>query len=150
MARPPPSASCRQPQRGQALLETALVVPLLLLLAFGVVGAGRLVQAQLGVSAVAREAARAAALATGADLAATQGMAHGQEVATGYHLTNSSLRVSVEAGSFARGGQVRASARYEVALGDLPLLGWAHVAVSSQHVERLDLYRSRWAGREER
>ena len=41
----------------------ALVVPLLLLLAFGVVGVGRVGQARLGVSAVAREAARAAALA---------------------------------------------------------------------------------------
>jgi Flp pilus assembly protein TadG len=137
-------------QRGQALLETALVVPLLLLLAFGVVGAGRLVQAQLGVSAVAREAARAAALATGAESAVTLGMAHGQEVAAGYHLTNGSLRVSVDPGAFARGGAVRASVHYEVALADLPLMGWTRIAVSSQHVERLDLYRSRWTGREER
>ncbi len=142
--------ACHRPQPGQALLETALVVPLLLLLAFGVVGVGRLVQAQLGVSAVAREAARAAALATGAEAAASQGRAHGQEVAAGYHLTNGSLRVSVDPGAFARGGQVGASARYEVALADLPLMGWARVAVSSQHVERLDLYRSRWTEREER
>ena len=44
---------------GQAFLEYALILPILLCLAFAVVGAGRVVQAQLGVSAVAREAARA-------------------------------------------------------------------------------------------
>src|SRR5207249_11812615 len=49
--------------RGQALVETALVIPMLLLLALGVVGVGRVVQAQLAVSAAAREAARAGALA---------------------------------------------------------------------------------------
>ena len=49
----------RPVSRGEALLETALVLPLLLLLAFGVVGAGRVTQARLGVSAASREAARA-------------------------------------------------------------------------------------------
>jgi Flp pilus assembly protein TadG len=125
-------------------LETALVMPVLLLLAFGVVGAGRVVQAQLGISAAAREAARVAALAPDPAEAAARGMAQGQAVAAGYGLANGSLRLSVEPGAFTRGGQVRAAARYEVTLADLPLLGWTRVAVSSEHLERLDLYRSRW------
>ncbi len=131
-------------QDGSALAETALVVPLLLVLAFGVVGVGRVTQAQMGVSAVAREAARAAATANSPTEAAARGLARGQEVAGGYRLTNGSLQLAVDPGGLARGGQVRAAARYEVRLDDLPLLGWARVSLASDHLERTDLYRSRW------
>lgn len=131
-------------ERGQALIETALVLPLLLFLAFGVVAVGRITQAQMGVSAVAREAARAATLANNSSDGLSQGMARGQQVAGGYHLSNGTLQLSVEVGDFAPGGAVRATARYVLALDDLPLLGWASVPVSSSHIERIDLYRSRW------
>ena len=131
---------------GNALVETALVLPLLLLPAFGVVGAGRVVQAQMAVSAVAREAARAAALADSPTEAASNAYTRGEQVASGYRLTNGSLRLALDPGSLARGGQVRASATYDVALDDLPLMGWARIRVGSDHVERVDLYRSRWGG----
>lgn len=131
-------------RRGQALVETALVVPVLLLLAFGVVGVGRVTHAQLGVSAVAREAARAAALADTPADASARGLARGREVATGYGLGNGSLRLTVDSGSLARGAQVRGVASYTVLMDDLPLLGWARIPVASDHVERVDLYRSRW------
>lgn len=136
---------CRAAQRGNALVEVALVLPMLLVLVAGVLGVGRVVQAQMGVSAVAREAARAAALAENPAEAASQGVVRGQEVAVGYELTNGSLQIIVDPGSFARGAPMRASAHYEVALDDLPLLGWARVRVGSDHVERIDLYRSRWS-----
>ncbi len=140
------SSGCfgRLAQRGQALIETALVIPMLLMLAFGVVGVGRVAQGQMGVSAVAREAARTAALADSPEQAAVRGLARGQEVAAGYRLTNGSLRVEIDPGGLARGATVRATARYEVALDDLPLLGWARVPVGSVHFERTDLYRSHW------
>ena len=131
-------------QAGSALVETALVLPLLLCLAFGVIAVGRVVQAQMGVSAVAREAARSAALSQTAEGAASRGLAAGQAVAVGYGLTNGSLALSVEPGAFERGGQVRASAHYDLSLADLPLLGLFHAQVASDHVERIDLYRSRW------
>ena len=131
-------------ERGSALVETALVLPLLLLLAFGVIGVGRVVQAQMGVSAVAREAARAGALANSPAEATARGLARGEQVATGYRLTNGSLELTVVPDSLARGAPVRARASYEVAFDDLPLLGWARFTVASDHVERTDLYRSRW------
>jgi len=136
-----------QPSRnecGQALVEVALVIPILLLLAFGMVAVGRVTDAQMGVSAGAREAARAAALANNPGEAASQGVTRGQEVAAGYHLGDGSLQLAVNAGNFTRGGTVQASARYTVSLGDLPLLGWAHITVGSTHLERIDLYRSFW------
>jgi hypothetical protein len=74
-------------------------------------------------------------------------MVRGQEVAAGYGISSGSLQLTVDPGSLARGSTVEASARYTVALGDLPLLGWAHVTVGSTHRERVDLYRSFWQTR---
>lgn len=130
-------------ERGQALIETALVLPVLLLLAFGVVAVGRVTSAQMGVSAVAREAARSAALARDPTDAWNQAQSRGQAVASGYRLTNGSLQLAVNLGTFDRGDEVSASARYVVTLDDLPLLGWVEVPVTSTHAERIDLYRSR-------
>jgi hypothetical protein len=121
------------------------VVPLVLLLVFGVVAIGRLTQAQMAVSAVAREAARAGALANAGGEAAERGLGRGQDVAVGYGLSNGTFELTVDPGGFERGGQVHASARYQVVLDDLPLLHWLRVPLSSSHVERIDLYRSRWS-----
>ncbi len=134
----------RSQERGQALVETALVLPMLLFLALGLVGVGRVTQAQMGVSAVAREAARVATLASNPNEALARAAQRGQEVGLDYGLTNGSLQFSVDAGSFARGGQVQAQARYVVSLADLPLLGGLRVPVESHHAERIDLYQSRW------
>lgn len=123
---------------GEALLETALVLPLLLLLAFGVIGAGRVTQARLGVAAVAREVARAA-VGGGSPLA---GRERGVEVARGYGLTNGSLELLVDGGRFEPGGRVAGVASYTVDFGDLPLLGWARVRVSAEAWEAVDRYRS--------
>ena len=46
----------RNGERGQALVEAALVIPVLLLVAFGVVMAGRISHAKVAVQAIAREA----------------------------------------------------------------------------------------------
>jgi len=130
--------------RGQALVETALVLPILLFLAFAVIGVGRVTQARMGVDAVAREAARTAALASDPGVALDQGTARGQAVASGYGLTNGTLQVILDVGQFDPGSDVQASASYAVSLGDLPLLGWVQLPLVSTHVERIDLYRSRW------
>jgi Flp pilus assembly protein TadG len=111
-----------------------------------VVGVGRALQAQAGVSGVAREAARAAALADTRDQAIERGTERAEAVAAGYRLGNGSLRIDVDPGAFARGERVRATVRYEVGLEDLPLLGWARVPLASTQVERVEPYRSRWTG----
>ena len=140
-------APCGKGRRGQALLEVALVLPVLLFLAFGVIAAGRVTQAKLGVSAVAREAARAAAQSGGAAEASRRGHSRAAEVADGYGLGDGSRVVLIDAGGVGPGELVRASASYEVGFGDLPLLGWARVRVASSSGERVDLYRSRWGER---
>lgn len=133
-------------QTGQALVELALVAPLLLFLGFGVLAVGRIAQAHMAVSAVADEAALAAAGANSADAAAAAGIRRGQQVASGYDLTVGALGLSVDARDFSRGGQVRATARYTVSLQDLPLLSWAKIPIVSTHVAPIDAYRSDWPG----
>jgi Flp pilus assembly protein TadG len=131
---------------GGAAIEAALVLTMLLLIVFGVVAIGRLIDSDMAVKAVAREAARSAALADTAQDATSRGLARGQEVATGYHLSNGSLNLAVNAGGFQRGGHVLAVAEYTVRFDDLPLLHWTEKKVTGQDAEPIGLYRSRWNG----
>lgn len=133
-------------QRGQAVVEVALVLPVLLLLVVGVLGVGRITQAHMAARAVAWEAARAAALAPSSGAATERGLAAGVAVADAYRLQPSALSLTVDASDFRRGGQVRADARYRVSLADLPLLGWASASVDSAHTEPVDPYRSGLGG----
>lgn len=131
---------------GQALVELALVVPLLLLLAFGSVGVGRVVQAQMALGAIAREAAREAALAPlppgGSALDAKRaGEARGQSVAHGYGLDRATVNVNTD--HFDPGSWVRADASYVVSERDLPFLKWTTFTLHDSHLERVDPYRSR-------
>ncbi|MDP9350302.1 MAG: pilus assembly protein [Chloroflexota bacterium] len=138
-------SSLRRPREGQALLETVLALPVLLVLVFGVVGAGRLTEARMDVSAVAREAARAGALAQSMEEVAVRGERRGYEVAQGYGLDEGSLRLRVTRGGPTPGGYVTAEASYRVSLADLPLLAWGEVELKGSHREPVDQYRSRRA-----
>jgi TadE-like protein len=55
----------RNSDRGAAAVEFALVVPVLLIVVFGIIDFGRMLSAQLQVSEAAREGARAASVITG-------------------------------------------------------------------------------------
>jgi len=132
-------------QSGSALIETTLVIPVLLLFVVGVVMVGRVVQAEIAVQAVAREAGRTAALAPSAAQGVADAEARSRSVAAGYSLALDRLEVAIDPGGFERGGTVHTSAAYLVPLGDLPLLGTIAVTVSSTHQQRIDVYRSRTA-----
>ncbi|MCC6630098.1 MAG: pilus assembly protein [Chloroflexi bacterium] len=80
-------AGCRRAGRlGQSAVELALWLPLLLVLLLGAIEVGSLIRAQTQLHAVAREAARAAALAPDATRALTAGEAAGRLVADEYGL----------------------------------------------------------------
>ena len=136
---------CLRGDSGQALVEAALVIPVLLLLAFGVVMAGRVSHAKIAVQAAAREASRTLATASSEQTGLADALQTARSVAAGYDLSQERLTVNLDSDGFQRGGTASAEITYRVPLADLPLLNRLEVTVSSSHSERIDLYRSREA-----
>jgi Flp pilus assembly protein TadG len=132
-------------ERGNAMIEAALVIPVVLAVAFGIVTAGRVVHAKIAVQAAAREAGRTLATAASETDGLTVARDRAVAVAGGYGLSPELFTVTLDPGNFARGGTVRANTAYPVPLGDVPLFGHIQVTVSSSHQELIELYRSREA-----
>jgi Flp pilus assembly protein TadG len=130
-------------ESGQALVEAALVFPVLLVLVFGVVMAGRVVHAKIAVQAAAREASRTLATAPSEEQGLTDANDAARSAADGYGLSAGGLSVDLQSNGFERGGTVSASVSYDVGLGGLPLLDAVDITVSSSHSEQVDPYRSR-------
>jgi Flp pilus assembly protein TadG len=138
-----PASHAPTGQRGQALVEAALVIPVLVVLAFGVVLVGRVVHATVAVQATAREAGRALATAASESEGLAAARERGEAVAAGYGLERGRLELALDSGGFARGGVATVRVRYRVPVAGLLLLSSAEVTVSSEHREHIDRYRSR-------
>ncbi|MCK6565217.1 MAG: pilus assembly protein [Dehalococcoidia bacterium] len=130
-------------ESGQALVEAALAIPVLLVLVFGVVAVGRITETKIAVQAVARESSRALALAPSEEQGIADALTAGENVAGGYGLDGSRLTIDLDSGGFSRGGTVTSDVQYSVSLSDLPLLSFFDVDVGASHSERIDFYRSR-------
>jgi Flp pilus assembly protein TadG len=72
------SAAASSRDRGAAAVEFALLLPLLLLIVFGIIDVGRALNAQITLAEAAREGARLAATGQPAVVARTQAAAVGQ------------------------------------------------------------------------
>lgn len=132
-------------ESGQAMVEAAIAVPVLLLLVFGVVAIGRITDAKVAVQAAAREASRTLAVAPSEEEGTNDALDAGLAAASGYGLAEERLTIDVDANGFVRGGEVSADVSYSVPLSDLPLLSFFEVEVSASHTEQVELYRSREA-----
>lgn len=132
-------------ESGQAMVEAAIAVPVLLLLVFGVVAIGRITDAKVAVQAAAREASRTLAVAPSEEQGMNDALDAGRAAALGYGLADERLTIDIDANGFVRGGEVSADVSYSVPLSDLPLLSFFEVEVSSSHTEQVELYRSREA-----
>lgn len=104
----------RRCERGQATVEAALVLPLVVLLLLSVVQVGLLVRAEVLVTHAAREAARAAAVDDD-----PQAAAHAAELATTLDPHRLTVHVAGRDGS---GSRVRVDVTYN-APTDVPLIG---------------------------
>jgi hypothetical protein len=128
----------------QALVEMALVLPVVLALVFGTVALSRVVQAQSAIVAVAHEVARAGALGANRSDALYRMHARAREVTSGLGLDTSLLELSPDVSAYERAdGRVTATVTYEVDLRDVPLVGWAPPPhIRARHVEWIDPFRS--------
>jgi hypothetical protein len=131
-------------QRAQALAELALVLPLVLLLAFGTVGVSRYVQASVAVIGVAHEAARAGALASTPSDAIDRIRQRTASVASGLGLDPRTLTLDWDLSRFASSpGQVEVRIDYPIDFFDLPIVGGLFpTVVHADHVEWVDPFRS--------
>jgi hypothetical protein len=132
----------RRRHDASALVEFTFLAPVLLLLFLELVGLAVEVWAQLGLVAVAQEAAHAAAVAPNAADAVDAGTARGYAVGSGYRLGNGTLRVLVDATEFGPGGRVHATASYRLTRTEIPLLAGLELPLLQDHVERVSAFRS--------
>jgi Nuclease-related domain/TadE-like protein len=131
----------------QAMVEMALLLPLVLVMIFTTLSISRIVQAETSVISVAHEAARAGALAQNSSEAVMRMRQRAAVVADGLGLNPDQLRVRWDLTHFADDpGEVQATASYRVDLSDLPVVGGVITpTVTAEHVEWVDPFRS--AGR---
>jgi Flp pilus assembly protein TadG len=132
-------------QSAQAVVEIALLLPVLLGLACGTVALSRLVQAQTAVTAVAHEAARAGALGRDPVDAVSRMRQRADLVAPGLGLNPNELILACDVTQFAQApAHVTARVQYPVSMSDLPLVGWlpAVPVVQAAHTEWVDPFRS--------
>jgi hypothetical protein len=129
-------------QHGQAILELVLGMGALMLVLAGLVAVSSVTAVELGLVAVAQEAAHAAARAATPVDAAKQGQDRGLLVGRGYPLGNGSLTVEVDTRGFGQGGHIDASASYTVTGRDVFLLGIGRLTFSRQHAEPVGSHRS--------
>jgi len=104
---------CRHDDRGQAVVEFALALPLVCALVMGVVQVGVVVRHQLAVQVAARAAARAASVSADASAAAVDG-AHGA-----MHLRPISVEVEM---STLRTDDTSSSARQRTATAQIDIV----------------------------
>jgi len=127
-------------ERGQTLVEAAMVLPLMLVLILGVFAVGFVGRTDAALLAVSQEAARAAATASDPAEAAAHGVARGTQVADGYRLQGTT--VTVDARDFRPGGRIRADATVRVSLAFIPIFGSSELTLHHQHAEPVDPYRN--------
>ena len=107
-------------QRGQALVETALILPLLLLYALGILAVGEVVREYMAVRSAATQAAFAAARAPSASSAVSAGRLAARDAVSLSRVRD--FTVALEVGTFARGGVATATATGYVDLGPFPIV----------------------------
>ena len=101
--------------RGQALVELAVCMPIVLLLGLGAAGVVEVADAASGLQAATDAAVAAAARAENAGAAATAARARFATIVSAYPLSNASFALS--GGAFARGAALTGSATADVELG---------------------------------
>jgi len=131
--------------RGQALVELAMAMPILLIIALGVVGAGRAIYARVAIDAAAREGARAVATAPD-PCDASVGVSRARETAGAYGLDLSRLQAQV-GGGCGRGSLRSVQVTYTVPLQDLVYVPFlrlpGELTMSANATHMVEQYRSR-------
>ena len=121
--------------RGQALVELALCVPVILVLALGAVTAVQVLEAESGLQVAAGAALSAAVRAPDPGAAIAAGRSSFASVIAGYPLSSPSISIAV--GAYARGSLLTADATASVEAAG------AHIALRAHAALLVERWRSR-------
>lgn len=129
-------------ETGNAVVELAIVVPVLVLLMLFVVAGGRVTQARGDVYGAAGDAARAASLRGSPGAATAEATATARRSLADRGVTCAGLSVDVDTGALRPGGRVAVSVTCVVSLADLTGLGLpGSRAISASAAEVVDVFR---------
>jgi Flp pilus assembly protein TadG len=130
-------------EEGSATAETALLAPLLLLLALAAAGLGRTATGRIQLDAAARQAARAASLARDPATAATTADTTARAALAGTRLTCTDLRIATDTSHYAPGGTLTVTLRCTTQLADIAMPGLpGNSTLTAQFTSPIDTYRS--------
>jgi Flp pilus assembly protein TadG len=122
-------------EKGQSMVEFALILPVLAVLLFGVVDVGRMFHASLTLDHVGREAARAASVQQGD----AEVMAVALERGSSISLTSGQVQVSPGEGGRESGEKVTVTVTHSVPLVTPFIEGWSGpVELSNTTVMRIE------------
>ena len=126
---------------GQSLLELALCVPVVMLLALGTVGLVQIADARSGLDAATQAAASTAARASDPVSANAAAQSRFSSVIAGYPIRAATLVLSM--GSFSRASPVIATSTGFVDIGwTMPFVLPGHVPLAAKAVVRLEWWRT--------
>jgi Flp pilus assembly protein TadG len=128
--------------RGNAVTETVLLVPVLLIVVLFVVFVGRITSTNHDIAAAARDAARAASIAATADQADSSARDTAAATLEGQHVRCDNLAVNVDTLNFNAGGNVAVAIDCTVSLADVAgLLVPGSATLHARAVEVIDRFR---------
>jgi len=131
------------PDDGSAVVETAVLTPVLILVLLAAVMAGRFESARLHVDTAASNAARAASMARSPAAAQAAGSAEARRSLADAGVACPSPRVAVDTSGFRPGGVVKVSLTCRADIGDLAGMGLAPISttITKSSAAPVDRYR---------
>lgn len=106
----------RKKEGGQALVELALLIPILLIIIFGIVEFGRVFHAHLAVSHASREGARIGVVVGGAGTADSDIKERVMSSAVSLNLSEDNIEITPSLSSRSRGSALTVEVSYQVPL----------------------------------
>lgn len=136
-------------EAGQAMIELALVLPLFIILAAGVLYFGKVLYAYIAADMASYDCVRTAAEALHPGNGQAQGRTAAIDTLRGFYMSGVTPRVRVDApNGWKRGREVRCRVDYGISLAGMPLIGMLdtpqEIHIQSDTKLRIEQYKSRW------
>jgi hypothetical protein len=136
-------------EAGQAFVELVLILPFLFITIAALIFFGRVLYAKIALDMASYDACRAAVESLRPDDGLRQGLTAGRETLNGFYMNPAGAKLTVAPnGAWGRGVWVNCNARYNLYVGDIPLVSLFNsggtVPLSAKTWSRIETWRSWW------